>query len=129
MPECRRRLRHHSRAAFAGRLNVLCSNHFALVGGVKLACHGGRATFFPIRAGVQSALKENLVPLRDHFHPAVENIASWEEVHGAWPATIAYKLNATLPPQYRCGLKVHLGTLVEVDVATFERDTQTVARD
>lgn len=69
------------------------------------------------------------MPLRDHFHPPVENLASWEEVHGAWPATIAYRLNATLPPQYRCGVKVHLGTLVEVDVASFERDAATVAHD
>jgi Protein of unknown function (DUF4058) len=60
------------------------------------------------------------MPLRDHFHPPVENIASWEELHGAWPATIAYRMNAILPPQFRCGLKVHLGTLVEVDVATYE---------
>ena len=62
------------------------------------------------------------MPLRDHFHPPLENFASWEEVHGGWPATIAYRLNAMLPPQYRCGLKVHLGTLVELDVAAFERD-------
>jgi hypothetical protein len=69
------------------------------------------------------------VPLRDHFHPPVENIASWEEVHGAWPATIAYRLNATLPSKYRCGVKVHVGTLVEVDVAAFERDTAANPRD
>ena len=69
------------------------------------------------------------MPLRDHFHPPVENIASWEEVHGAWPATIAYRLNATLPPQYRCGLKVHVGTLVEVDVAAFERESATPGQD
>ena len=65
------------------------------------------------------------MPLIDHFHPPGEYLASWEEVHGAWPATIAFKLNATLPPQYRSGVKVHLGTLVEVDVATFENDAAT----
>ena len=69
------------------------------------------------------------MPLRDLFHPPVENIASWEEVHGAWPATLAYRLNAALPPQYRCGLKVHVGPLVEVDVATFERDIATEPHD
>lgn len=62
------------------------------------------------------------MPLRDHFHPPGDRSASWEEVHGAWPATIAYRLNDTLPPQYRSGVKVHLGSIVEVDVATFERD-------
>jgi hypothetical protein len=65
------------------------------------------------------------MPLRDHFHPPVDTIASWEEVHGAWPATIAYRLNAILPPLYRCGLKVHVGTLIEVDVAAFEREYAT----
>jgi hypothetical protein len=39
-----------------------------------------------------------------------------------WPGVIAMRLNTILPPQYRCGLKVHLGTLVEVDVPAFERD-------
>jgi hypothetical protein len=62
------------------------------------------------------------MPLRDHFHPPLENYATWEGVHGAWPATIAYRLNAILPPQYRCDVKVHLGTLIEVDAAGFERD-------
>jgi hypothetical protein len=65
------------------------------------------------------------MPLRDHFHSPVKNFASWEELHGGWPATIAYRLNSTLPPQYRCGLKVHVGQLVELDVATFERDEET----
>jgi hypothetical protein len=69
------------------------------------------------------------MPLRDHFHPPVETIASWEEVHGLWPGIIAMRLNAILPPRYRCGLKVHLGTLVEVDVANFERDATTAAHD
>ncbi len=58
--------------------------------------------------------------LRDHFHPPVENIASWEEVHGLWPGIMAMRMNEILPPQYRCGLKVHLGTLVEVDVAAYD---------
>jgi hypothetical protein len=65
------------------------------------------------------------MPLRDHFHPPGEYLATWEEVHGAWPATIAYRLNATLPSQYRSGVKVHLGALVEVGVATFDRDAST----
>jgi hypothetical protein len=68
------------------------------------------------------------MPLRDHFHPPLKNFASWEEVHGAWPATIAYRLNSILPPHYRCGVKVHLGTLVEIDVATFEGAEETDLR-
>lgn len=62
------------------------------------------------------------MPLRDHFRPPLTNIASWEELHGAWPATMAYRINELLPPQYRCGLKVHLGNLVEIDVGAYELD-------
>ncbi len=69
------------------------------------------------------------MPLRDHFHPPADILASWQEVHGGWPATMAYRLNTTLPPQYRCGLKVHLGTMIEVDVATFEREQEPVLSD
>lgn len=60
------------------------------------------------------------MPLRDHFRPPVSEMASWEELHGAWPTTIAYRLNAILPPQYRSGVKIHLGNAVEIDAAAFE---------
>ena len=60
------------------------------------------------------------MPLRDHFRPPVSNMASWEELHGAWPTTIAYRLNSVLPPEYRSGVKIHLGNAVEIDVAAFE---------
>ena len=69
------------------------------------------------------------MPLIDHFHPPGKNRASWEEVHGLWPGIMAMRLNDTLPPQYRSGLRVHLGTLVEVDVAAFERDAATETHD
>ena len=62
------------------------------------------------------------MPLRDHFHRPVTKFASWEELHGAWPAAIAFRLNALLPPEYRSGVKVHLGNLVEVDVGAFEME-------
>jgi len=67
------------------------------------------------------------MPLRDHFRPPVTSFASWEELHGAWPATIAYRLNALLPPEYRSGVKVHLGSRVEVDVGTFEVENARAA--
>jgi hypothetical protein len=60
------------------------------------------------------------MPLRDHFRPPVTDFASWEELHGAWPSTIAYRLNDLLPPEYRSGVKIHLGSAVEIDVAAFE---------
>jgi hypothetical protein len=62
------------------------------------------------------------MPLRDHFRPPVTKFASWEELHGAWPGVIAFRLNALLPPEYRSGVKVHLGNLVEVDIGTFETE-------
>lgn len=55
------------------------------------------------------------MPLRDHFRPPDMRLASWEEIHGMWPGIMAVRLNAILPPQYRSGVKIHLGTLVEVD--------------
>lgn len=62
------------------------------------------------------------MPLRDHFHSPSNRRPKWETVHGMWPALIALRLNSILPPEYRCELKVHLGTLVELDIAAFQRD-------
>ena len=62
------------------------------------------------------------MPLRDHFRPPLADSRSWEELHGAWPGTIAFRLNAILPPEYYSGVRVHLGTPVEIDVAAFEND-------
>ena len=62
------------------------------------------------------------MPLRDHLHPPLADYASWEELHGAWSVTIAFRSNAILPPEYRSGVRVRLGTAVEIDVATFQED-------
>lgn len=66
------------------------------------------------------------MPLRDFFHEPDSKTASWEEVHGAWPAFIASRLNKILPPQYRSGVKVHLGAAIEVDLAAFELDANAL---
>ncbi len=60
------------------------------------------------------------MPLRDHFHPPLSKLRSWDEVHGGWPMEIARELNKNLPPQYAAGPRIHLGKEAEVDVATFE---------
>jgi hypothetical protein len=60
------------------------------------------------------------MPLRDHFQPPLTNRSSWEELHGMWPSVMAMRLNKLLPPDYRCGVKIHLGALVEVDAAAFK---------
>jgi hypothetical protein len=62
------------------------------------------------------------MPLRDHFRPPLADFASWEELHGAWPGTIAFRLNTILPREYRSGVRVHVGPAIEIDVASFEND-------
>ena len=32
------------------------------------------------------------MPLRDHFRPPLDNVASWEELHGRWPMVIVQQL-------------------------------------
>jgi Protein of unknown function (DUF4058) len=62
------------------------------------------------------------MPLRDHFRPPLNAIASWEELHGGWPMVIVQQLKKQLPPGYTAGPRVHLGSMIEIDVATFETD-------
>lgn len=61
------------------------------------------------------------MPLRDHFHFPLSEQASWEEVHGQWPAVIVQQLGRALPEQYVAAPRVHLGSQIEIDVATFDR--------
>ena len=60
------------------------------------------------------------MPLRDHFHPPVSKKASWEGFHGMWPASIVQQLRKQLPPAYVAEPRVHLGTLMEIDVGALE---------
>jgi hypothetical protein len=62
------------------------------------------------------------MPLRDHFGPPLDNLASWEELHGGWPMVIVQQLRKTLPDGYVAGPHVHSGSQVEIDVAAFEKD-------
>ena len=62
------------------------------------------------------------MPLRDHFRPPLDNIASWEELHGGWPMVIVQQLRQTLPSGYVAAPRVHAGSQVEIDVAAFEKD-------
>lgn len=61
------------------------------------------------------------MPLRDHFHPPLSKLASWEGLHGQWPAMIVQHLNPVLPDGYSAEPRVHLGPYFEIDVTTFER--------
>src|SRR5690242_1298049 len=67
------------------------------------------------------------MPLRDHFHPPLNNKRSWDELHGAWPTVIVMALNKRLPPRYVAGPRVHLGTTFEIDVASYEEEVTPLA--
>ncbi|MFO0808669.1 MAG: DUF4058 family protein [Gemmataceae bacterium] len=62
------------------------------------------------------------MPLRDHFRPPLDTSASWEELHGQWPAAIVAQLNGKLPLTYVAGPVVHVGSQVEIDVAAYESE-------
>ena len=62
------------------------------------------------------------MPLRDHFRPPVSRQVSWEEIHGGWPMVIVQQLKKQLPPGFVSGPKVHSGSQIEIDIATYEWD-------
>ena len=60
------------------------------------------------------------MPLRDHFHPPISRRHSWEGFHGLWPGVIVINLVRELPSRYLAEPRVHLGSEIEVDVATLD---------
>ena len=38
------------------------------------------------------------MPLRDHFRPPLDNVSSWEELHGGWPMVIVQQLRQNFRP-------------------------------
>jgi hypothetical protein len=62
------------------------------------------------------------MPLRDHFRPPLDDATSWEGFHGGWPMVIVQQLRKQLPAGYVAEPRVHSGSHVEIDVATFETD-------
>ena len=63
------------------------------------------------------------MPLRDHFRSPLDDVHSWDELHGMWPAMIVRELNEVLPAPYFAAPGIHLGTLYEIDVGTYEAGT------
>ena len=61
------------------------------------------------------------MPLRDHFRPPLDDVHSWDELHGGWPMMIVQELSEVLPEPYLAAPGVHLGTLYEVAVGTYRR--------
>lgn len=64
------------------------------------------------------------MPLRDHFHPPISRRHSWEGFHGLWPGVIVMHLARELPPRYLAEPRVHLGSQIEIDVATLEGEEE-----
>lgn len=65
---------------------------------------------------------DDSMPLRDHFRPPLDEVHSWDELHGMWPAMIVRALDEVLPEPYFAAPGVHLGTLYEIDVGTYGDD-------
>jgi hypothetical protein len=49
----------------------------------------------------------------------VDDVHSWDELHGGWPMMMVRQLVEVLPEPYFAAPGVHLGTLYEVDVGTY----------
>src|SRR5512138_1535088 len=64
------------------------------------------------------------MPLIDHFHPPLSSERRWESFHSSWATKLADALTERwLPPNYIAEEHAHLGPSVEIDVATFARET------
>src|SRR3954454_4644152 len=65
------------------------------------------------------------MPLLDHFHPPVSERRSWEGFHGLWAAALVEKLNRDiLAEEYFADMQVHVGSQVEVDIASLTEGEQ-----
>jgi hypothetical protein len=61
------------------------------------------------------------MPLLDHFHAPLYPTRRWESFHAVWCSSIMARLNeSVLPSGYFAETQVHVGSRVEVDVATIE---------
>jgi hypothetical protein len=66
------------------------------------------------------------MPLLDHFHPPLSERRGWEGFHGLWAAALVEKLNRdVLPEEYFADMQVHIGSQVEVDVASLASARQS----
>lgn len=65
-------------------------------------------------------VNEVSMPLRDHFRPPVSKKSSWEGFHAMWPTCIVQHLRDLLPPGFVAEPRVHLGTVMEIDVGALE---------
>lgn len=70
------------------------------------------------------------MPLLDHFHPPLHGPRRWEGFHHLWASIIAIQLNqGVLPADYFAEPEIHVGTELEIDVATLEEKTSGNGKD
>lgn len=63
------------------------------------------------------------MPLLDHFHAPLSDERAWEAFHAAWAGTLVEDLNTRLPANYFAEQHTHSGAGVEIDLATWESQT------
>src|SRR5947209_13267071 len=66
--------------------------------------------------------RNTAMPLRDHFRSPLDDVTAWEGFHGQWPAVIVQQLGKKLPARYVAAPRVHSGSSVEIDVATYDTE-------
>ena len=65
------------------------------------------------------------MPLLDHFRPPLSEERHWESFHAAWASEIMAALNqGGLPKGYFAETQVHVGSRVEIDVASFAKSAE-----
>ncbi len=65
------------------------------------------------------------MPLHDHFRAPLLKHHHWESFHATWTTSIARQLNKKpLPEGFLAEPQAAVGVTIEVDVATFERDSE-----
>jgi hypothetical protein len=64
------------------------------------------------------------MPLRDHFRPPLDELRHWEGFHATWPVMIVAQLRRKLPRRYFAEPRVHSGSSAEIDVTTFEDESE-----
>src|SRR5438874_12923994 len=69
------------------------------------------------------------MPLLDHFQPPLKDERPWEGFHSHWASALVTHLNKSrLPQEYIAIPQVKMGTVVEVDVATLEKQNGSFSR-
>src|SRR5438105_1719716 len=68
--------------------------------------------------------EKQLMPLRDHFRPPLDDLRHWEGFHATWPVMIVALLRRKLPRGYFAEPRVHSGASDAIDVTTFKKESE-----